>query len=143
MLNKSLPKFKNKQERIEYWRTMYKTLLTSNITNVKFCAHHNISEAALYKWIRYFKKTQANEKQASKTKLISADRLSKKNQTKDNTTFMPVTITNKKTPTTILAANSQLEILSVMELLLPNGVRIIFNQEANIDLLMQLVTVRY
>lgn len=148
MLNKSLPKFRNKQERIEYWRIIYKTFITSNLTNVKFCAHHNISKATLYKWIRYFKKLQENEKQSSKTNLAPTNQLRKKSHAKDNATFIPVTITNKKAhtllePANIRATTTQPETLSSIELLLPNGVRIIFKQEANIELLMQLVTARY
>ena len=58
MINKSLPKFTNAQERVEYWRSIYKSRLTSNLSNVAFCAQHKISDASLYRWIKYFEKQQ-------------------------------------------------------------------------------------
>lgn len=149
MLNKSIPKFKNKQERIEYWRSIYKSSLTSNLTKVKFCVQHNISDASLCRWSKYFEKQQCINKQHGKPNpiTIAAKQSSKKNEGKHNTTFMPVTVTDSKVHTLAKLSNNHTAIPSEagssMELLLPNGVKLIFRQEASVDLLMQLITWRY
>ena len=148
MLNKSIPKFKNQQERIEYWRTICKARLTSNLTNVKFCAQHNISEATLYRWSKYFEKQQANTTQSSKSNSIATTtkKSEQKTQYKRNPTFMPVIVTepniNSAVQHTINHSNISAEEPSFMELLMPNGIKLIFNQAIGVDLLMQLITAR-
>jgi len=149
MLNKLIPKFKNKQERVEYWRLIYKARLTSNLTNVKFCTQYNISDASLYRWSRHFEKQQYINKESAKPNSINiaAKQSSKKSKCKRNITFMPVTVSDSKVHTLAKLSNNNTAIPSEagssIELILPNGVKLIFRQEASIDLLMQLITRRY
>lgn len=148
MLNRAIPKFKNKQERIEYWHSIYKSSLTSKFTKVKFCVQHNISDASLYRWSKYFEKQQCINKQHGKPNLMTivAKQPNKKSQDKHNTTFMPVTVTDVKAHTLAKLSNNHTampsEAGSSMELLMPNGIKLIFRQEAGMALLMQLITWR-
>lgn len=140
MINKSLPKFKNAQERVEYWRSIYKSRLTSNLSNVAFCAQHKISDASLYRWIKYFEKQQSKNTSLSEASHISSagKGAARNNQDIAKADFIPVTVaTNEQ-------ASISPDMLSgaAMELIFPNGMKLFFMKEARIEWLMQLITWR-
>jgi hypothetical protein len=150
MRNQLVPKFKTKQERIAFWYPICQARLTSNLTNDKFCAKYKVSRSPLQKWIKYFEKHPYISQPSSKvnsTIVTTTKTISGKNRNK-NSVFLPVAVTNTTQPQTKILAKQPNNFTTIksenvppMELLFPNGVKLILKQEVNINLLIQLITV--
>jgi hypothetical protein len=147
MRNHFVPYFKTKQERVAFWYPICQAKLTSKLSWAEFCNKYRVSKSPLQKWIKHFEKypyiSRSSNKLNSTTTVPS--KTIKKNQ--NNSVFLPVSVINEtepkinaigKQPNNYMAIKS--EEAPVMELLFPNGVKIIFRQEVNINLLMPLIT---
>jgi hypothetical protein len=142
-----VPNFKTKQERIAFWYQICQVRRTSNLTSTAFCAKYKVSKSPLKKWMKYFEQYPYISQSSSKVNSTTAitTKTTSKNLNKSNSAFLPVTVT--ETQPNILAKQTnnytaiKPENAPPMELIFPNGVRLIFKQEVNINLLMQLITV--
>jgi hypothetical protein len=149
MRNKLVPNFKTKQERIAFWYPICQARLASDLTNDKFCAKYKVSKTPLRQWIKYFAKHPYISQSSNKVNSTTA--VTKKTTEKSsnkNSSFLPVAITNTTHPQTKILAKQPNNYTTIksgnvppMELLFPNGVKLILKQEVNINLLMQLITV--
>ncbi len=130
MFNKSIPKFKIPEERVEYWRVIYKSSLSSNLTKAQFCLQNNIGQSTLYRWSQYFKKQDCISNKNSKLNSVISKPLNKKRQCNHKYNFTPVTITDGKTHDWVNSSINNDAVKSAtqsyIELLFPNGVKLVF-----------------
>jgi hypothetical protein len=122
MNSRSVPKFNSTQERENFWLGICQKFISSGLSKVSFCKSKGISEAALYRWMQRYKKeltTQAKPSQAVEAKALSKP------------FFVPIKP----------GENEEVFSASSMQILLPNGVKIITNQLLNEKLLSELIRI--
>ncbi len=138
MKSNLLPKFDNEREREAFWFQVCQEWMTSGLSKFEFCTTRKISKSGLYKWLGHFNE-RLNSKQPSRLNAVT------NNKSKPKPSFFPVQVeTNAATQATNLANNeirSQFQKLPPAELVFPNGIKLVFNQEFNANLLSQLMAV--
>ena len=120
----SIPKFNSTQERENFWLGICEKFISSVLSKISFCKANGVSEAALYRWMRYYKKeltTKAKVSQGVEPKVIKPP------------FFVPIKTLDNDTN---LSASS-------VQILLPNGVKIITNQLLNGNLLSALIGMEF
>jgi hypothetical protein len=146
MRNHLVPKFKTQQERIAFWYPICKAKLTSKLTGAAFCSKYNVSRTPLQKWSKYFEQYQSISQSPSKVNSTTAitTKTTNNKQKKTNSAFLPVAVTEIKPTILAKQSNNYTAINQTdtppMELHFPNGIKLIFKREVNINLLMQLIT---
>jgi hypothetical protein len=114
----SIPKFKNSHEREEFWLEVCQKFISSGLSKVSFCRTTEISEAALYRWLRHYKSKSA-------PKQVTENNAAKKSF------FVPMKskINNLSFPA------------SGVEVLLPNGLKVITSQTLSAALISELMKI--
>jgi hypothetical protein len=120
MSKTSIPLFKNNQERENFWLSMCQNFNSSGLSKVSFCKIKGISEAALYRWMRYYKnKLTTKAKSNQNIGAVAAK----------NPFFVP-----------IKSADDYSNLSSSgVQILLPNGLKLIINQPLSVILLSELM----
>ena len=134
MKHKAISNLENKNHRENFWYQVCQECLDSGLTKAKFCEQRKVSKSALYKWLPNFKE-RLNVNQAQIRQKPTKPR---NNQPK--AIFTPVAIQNEKAAKFANSFNE--EKLPAVELIFPNGIKLILNQEFNLDLLTQLMAIR-
>lgn len=134
MKSKVTSNLQNQTQRKEFWYQVCQEWLDSGLTKAKFCAKRKISKSALYKWLPHFKE-RLNINQLQVQPKSTAPRSSQ-----SKTIFTPVAIRNEKVITFANSFNDDKPL--AVELIFPNGIKLVLNQEFNLDLLTQLMAIR-
>jgi hypothetical protein len=149
-MNKRLvPKFNKKTEREEFWHQVCQDFISSGLSKTAYCDKRNISDSSLYRWLDNFKDILDFSQQA-----INKNMPEKKQRTTPNTksapktSFLPIQVKQQVPSATRNLSDyaqsdavTQKHQLHLAEIVFHNGIRLILNQELNVDLLSQLMQV--
>ena len=116
-----LSSYSSQENKLKFWHNLFLELENSPVSIKKFCAKHEISSSTLYKWKKIF--------QEGDNKNVGLNDRKEKNPP-SRPTFIAIPLENKTTPPA--------ETIGI-DVILPNGIKIVFNQKIELPSLVKML----